>query len=168
MHHSRLFLAGLGLIASAALAQGTGVPPAVIVTPAEFNAALKSAPPTQAEFNKIVKPASAANAKVSVDINKRIRAEERGIVHDRVTEVYTIIEGGGTLLTGGTLIDPKPMKLTGESSIGPSQVGSSIHGGESKHVGVGDVVVIPAGTPHMFTALDGTVVYSVLRFDPAH
>jgi mannose-6-phosphate isomerase-like protein (cupin superfamily) len=142
--------------------------PAAVVTAQAMQDALKSAPSGQSEINKIVRGVSAPGEKISVDINRRMGSEEGGVLHERVTEVYTIISGGGTLKTGGTLIDPKPMQVTQASSIGPSQRGSSINGGETRHVGVGDVVVIPALTPHMFTSLDGTIVYSVIRIDPAH
>ena len=34
------------------------------------------------------------------------------------------------------------------------------------HVGAGDVVVMPAGVPHMFTAVDSSIAYLVIRVDP--
>ena len=104
--------------------------------------------------------------KISVDANRRSRPESRSLIHDRVTEIYQISQGGGTLLTGGRLVNAKPMTMAAGSSIGPSREGTAIQGGSSRHVGVGDFIVIPAGTPHMFTALDGSIVYTVIRIDP--
>ena len=38
--------------------------------------------------------------------------------------------------------------------------------GESRHVGPGDVVIVPAGTPHWFSAIDDPVTYMEIRYDP--
>lgn len=168
---NRLTALSLLLAASlpAALAYASeSAAPAAVVAAQDMQDALKSAPAGQSEINKIVKGVAAPGEHISVDINRRTGSEEGGVLHERVTEVYTIISGGGMLKTGGTLVDPKPMQITQASSIGPSQRGTVINGGETRHVGVGDVVVIPAGTPHMFTSLEGTIVYSVIRIDPGH
>jgi mannose-6-phosphate isomerase-like protein (cupin superfamily) len=90
-------------------------------------------------------------------------------VHFKVTEVYHVLEGGGTFVTGGKLVNPKirpadSVEVTQED--GPGASGSSIEGGESHHVKAGDVVVIPAGTPHWFSKIDGAVSYIVVRIDP--
>ena len=46
-----------------------------------------------------------------------------------------------------------------------SQTGTR-QGGESRQVKPGDIVIIPAGTPHSFSALDGPISYLVYRFEP--
>jgi quercetin dioxygenase-like cupin family protein len=51
-------------------------------------------------------------------------------------------------------------------NAGMSQTGTRI-GGESRTVKPGDIIVIPAGTPHSFSALDGTISYLVYRFEPS-
>ena len=43
--------------------------------------------------------------------------------------------------------------------------GPSIKDGVSKHLGPGDVVVIPAGVGHWFSAIDGSIRYLVVRVD---
>jgi len=90
-------------------------------------------------------------------------------VHFKVTEVYHVLEGGGTFVTGGKLVNPKTrpadsVEVTQED--GPGASGSSIEGGETHHVKAGDVVVIPAGTPHWFSKIDGAISYIVVRIDP--
>ena len=62
---------------------------------------------------------------------------------------------------GGTA---KPTDLT-RVGAGPSLSGER-QGGDSRHVGPGDVIIIPAGTPHSFSALDSPISYLVFRFDP--
>jgi len=88
--------------------------------------------------------------------------EQASSAHNALSEVYYVIEGAGTLLTGGTMLDPTPEA----SSTGGNVRGKGIVGGETRRISVGDVVVIPAGTPHTFTAIDGTIVYLNLRIHP--
>jgi uncharacterized protein YjlB len=49
---------------------------------------------------------------------------------------------------------------------GPGASGTAIQGGESRRIKVGDVVIIPAGVPHWFSEIDGSITYVVLRVDP--
>jgi len=115
--------------------------------------------------------ARAGNDRVSIDVLKRTRPEEGPITHQTVTEIYQVLSGGGTLMTGGTLLNEKPAlgpdgKPLNPESIGPSLGGTKIMDGQSRHVAVGDVVLIPPGTPHKFTQLDGQVTYLVVRYNP--
>jgi len=89
--------------------------------------------------------------------------------HYKVTEVYHVIEGAGTLVTGGTMVNAKvrpadSVAVTQED--GPGESGIAIEGGVGRRIKAGDVVVIPAGTPHWFSAIDGSITYLVVRFDP--
>jgi mannose-6-phosphate isomerase-like protein (cupin superfamily) len=102
--------------------------------------------------------------RVSVAILHRTAAETSALIHDRVTEIYQIIEGGGTITTGGSLADAKVNDLT-RLGAGPSHTGAH-QGGDSRRVGPKDVIIVPAGTPHRFSQLDGPISYLVYRFDP--
>ncbi len=103
--------------------------------------------------------------KASLAILRRTKAETSALIHDRVTEIYQIMEGSGTLVTGGVLDDAKPTDLT-RVNAGPSQTGTH-KGGESRHVGPKDVIIVPAGIPHRFSQLDGPAIsYLVYRFEP--
>ncbi len=105
-----------------------------------------------------------ANHRASLAMLRRTKEETTALIHDRVTEIYKIVEGSGTLVTGGKLSDAKPTDLT-RLNAGPSQTG--VHqGGDSRRVGPRDVIIIPAGTPHRFSALDGPITYLVYRFEP--
>ncbi len=102
--------------------------------------------------------------RASLALLRRTKEETTALIHDRVTEIYQIVEGAGTLMTGGTLKDAKPNDLT-RLNAGPSRTG--VHeGGESRRVGPKDVIIIPAGTAHRFSALDGPITYLVYRFEP--
>src|SRR5262245_43789522 len=103
--------------------------------------------------------------RASLAMLRRTRAETTALIHNRVTEIYQITEGSGTLVTGGTLEGAQATDLT-RLNAGPSQTGTH-KGGESRHVKPNDVIIVPAGTPHRFSALDGPfITYLVFRFEP--
>jgi mannose-6-phosphate isomerase-like protein (cupin superfamily) len=103
--------------------------------------------------------------RASLAMLRRTRAETNALIHNRVTEIYQITEGSGTLVTGGTLDGAQPTDLT-RLNAGPSQTGTH-KGGDSRHVKPNDVIIVPAGTPHRFSALDGpSITYLVYRFEP--
>ena len=76
------------------------------------------------------------------------------------TEIYYMIEGVATLVTGGTLIDETP------APTGTSLRGSGIRGGVTRQVTKGDVIIIPGHTPHWFSALETDIEYLIFRPDP--
>jgi uncharacterized protein GlcG (DUF336 family) len=86
------------------------------------------------------------------------RREGPGVaeVHDWETDVVYVLEGSATVVTGGTVVDPKVTE--------PGQVrGPVIQGGESRRIARGDVVVIPAGVPHWFKEVQGPLTYFVVK-----
>jgi len=88
------------------------------------------------------------------------------LAHSQITEVYYIISGNGTLVTGGTLEDAKDIDRA-TPLIGPSSAGPKILNGKSRRVGPGDMMIIPANTPHTFTEITtDRMVYLVMRVDP--
>jgi mannose-6-phosphate isomerase-like protein (cupin superfamily) len=102
--------------------------------------------------------------RASVAMLHRTQPETSALVHDRVTETYYILAGSGTLVTGGALRDAKPTDLS-RVNAGMSQTGTRL-GGLGRKLKPGDIVVIPAGTPHSFSQLDGPISYLVYRFEP--
>ena len=77
-------------------------------------------------------------------------------VHDKETDVIYIIEGDATFVTGG--------KMVGGKQSRPNQwIGSDITGGESRSLRKGDVIVVPAGTPHWFKQVPKSVNYFVVK-----
>ncbi len=92
------------------------------------------------------------------------------ILHSQVTEVYYIVSGGGTLVTGGSIANPRPLPADGEIvkvAVGPS-VSGRFEGGERRVIAPGDVVIIPAGVPHGFDEVKDHVTYLSIRPDPDH
>jgi mannose-6-phosphate isomerase-like protein (cupin superfamily) len=66
-----------------------------------------------------------------------------------ITEIYYIVSGTGTLVTGGVIEEEE-----------------SISDGASRQVVPGDVIVIPGYTPHWFSSLDTDIRYLIFRADP--
>lgn len=137
-------------------AQSTGAPPATYKTAAEIASAL--------EKMNAASSSTATGADVPVSPGVVVRRRSAGgqpqfaISHPYSVEVYQILEGRGTLVTGGTLAPPPP------APADPDIVRSTgIVGGVSRTVGKGDVVVVPPGTPHWFSQIDGSVTYLEAR-----
>jgi mannose-6-phosphate isomerase-like protein (cupin superfamily) len=93
-----------------------------------------------------------------------------GLEHEYVTEVYQIVSGTGTFVTGGNLENPK--ESAPDSQIvkvldGATVTGGPVIGGVSRKVGPGDMIIIPPNTPHWFSEITSDqVVYTVVRIDP--
>lgn len=87
----------------------------------------------------------------------RRTAPDRAEIHKRMTDLWYVIEGGGVLVTGGS--------LTNANQTEPDELrGRSISGGEGRQIGKGDFVKIPAGVPHWVRKIDGKeLVYLVVK-----
>jgi hypothetical protein len=93
-----------------------------------------------------------------------------GILHDHQTETYIIVSGSGTLVTGGHIVNGR--KSAPDSQVtrvlnGPSCSGR-IEGADvvKKVVKTGDIIIIPAGTPHGWSDIPDHVDYLSVRPDP--
>lgn len=78
-----------------------------------------------------------------------------GELHQNFDDLMIVEQGSATLITGGSLVDPKTVS-DGEIR------GSSVKDGTSKTLGVGDVVIVPAGVPHQLLIPPGTVYKSLV------
>ena len=75
-------------------------------------------------------------------------------IHARYDDLMIVQQGSATLITGGKVENPQ-VGNDGETK------GSSVQGGQSQTIKVGDVVVVPAGVPHQLLIPKGTL-YSAL------
>jgi mannose-6-phosphate isomerase-like protein (cupin superfamily) len=81
-------------------------------------------------------------------------------VHEREAELFYVIDGSATIVTGGKLTEEKRTNAENLS-------GNGIAGGNSQHVAKGDFIMVPENTPHWFSAIDGTVVLMSLHLPHA-
>ncbi len=99
-----------------------------------------------------------------------VQAEGSAVAeHDLVSEVYYILEGTGTLVTGPDIVGWQPRPATNVNVRllnGPGGNGASIRNGETHELKPGDVVIIPAGVGHWFTKVNGQLRYLMVRVDP--
>jgi mannose-6-phosphate isomerase-like protein (cupin superfamily) len=89
--------------------------------------------------------------------------------HDHVSEVYHVISGSATLVTGPDLVDAQRRPATNENVRllnGPGSNAASIRGGVTHQLKAGDAIIIPAGTGHWFTKIDDHISYLMIRIDP--
>jgi mannose-6-phosphate isomerase-like protein (cupin superfamily) len=93
------------------------------------------------------------------------------INHEHVTEVYYIVAGTGTLVTGGTVENPRPLAADSEIvkvAVGASNSATFRQPAQSRKVGPGDIVIIPPGVYHGFSEVADHVDYVSVRPDPEH
>ena len=81
-------------------------------------------------------------------------------LHEREAEMFYVVEGTGTLVTGGKLRDEK---RTNAENL----TGTAIDGGTNRRLAKGDWVMVPEKTPHWFTQIDGTLVLMSLHLPHA-
>jgi len=76
-------------------------------------------------------------------------------IHVSTTHIWYVLDGSATYVTGGTLIGGKVTKP------GLTQ-GTNIEGGQTVQLTKGDVIVIPAGTPHWWKEVPKSItLYAV-------
>jgi mannose-6-phosphate isomerase-like protein (cupin superfamily) len=162
----------LGLSVSVCL-RGQATPPVVGITAAEIDRVLKYTGSEGAATDRQMRVVDAGGYHVGIGVLRRgptrAGAPVGAISHSRVTEVFYIVSGGGTLVTGGTVENERPFPPETEFvrlAVGPSS-GGTFKGGDRRRVAPGDVVVVPAGVAHGFDDVTDQVTYLSVRPDPA-
>src|SRR5215510_12325156 len=129
------------LLMVAALLTAAGVPTAVTYVP----------------HDKVTSTMAKGGAIIEDKGGLRVLAQRRGTgeveVHMKTNHVFIIVEGEATFITGGTLV--------GSKNTAPDEVrAASVQGGQTHHLTKGDVITIPANTPHWFKEIPtGTIAY---------
>lgn len=96
-----------------------------------------------------------ANSRYKISAGRRVTTGPVEI-HANDTDIFYVVEGSATFVTGGTTVD-QTTKAPGESNA------KATIGGITHHLTKGDVIVIPKGVPHWFTAVDSTFLYFVVK-----
>jgi mannose-6-phosphate isomerase-like protein (cupin superfamily) len=85
----------------------------------------------------------------NVAVEQRQPREQGASSHDDRAELFYVIEGTGTMLTGGTIPDGK--------QNGTNLQGTKIDGGTRIVFNAGDFIMVPSGVPHQFVDLKSAV-----------
>ena len=143
--------------------------PAVYVTTDDI-AATMAAAPAGVVSDQSIRMIDAGGYNVGIGLVRRPASRPgSSIEHHNQTEVDYVVEGAGSIVTGGTLVDGEPLDADGEVGkhlTGPSSIGPRIEGGESRRIAKGDMFIMPAGTHNGFSELEEDIAYLVVRVDP--
>lgn len=86
------------------------------------------------------------------------RREKAGMaeLHTKDADIIYVLDGAATFVTGGSVVD--------EKAIAPDEIrGKEISGGETRKLNKGDVIIVPAGTPHWFKEVTDPFLYYVVK-----
>lgn len=160
--------------ASAVLLAQSAKPPVIAtdITAAEVEAVVKH--PTGGT-DRLMKAVDMGGYNVGVGVLRRgptkPGAPVGAIMHEKITEVYYVVSGSGTLLTGGTVTNPTQAAADSEIvrvAVGPSVQGTFKEPAQRRKVSAGDIVIIPPGVYHGFDEVTDHVEYVAVRPDPEH
>jgi AraC-like protein len=177
MKKSAFSIAAMACLSAALLAQGDPQPtckmcPATYIPVDEIQAYVKKAI-AERLTDQQVRDVEIGRSHVGIGVVHRGKlaapAPESVAEHDLVSEVYHVIDGSATLVTGPDLVGKKrrPADLeTVRLFNGPGNNSESIRNGVTHELKPGDVIVIPAGTGHWFTKIDDHITYLMVRIDP--
>ncbi len=77
-------------------------------------------------------------------------------VHEQDADIIYVLDGSAVLVTGGEIV--------GGKTIAPGEIrGTDVKGGETRTISKGDVIIVPAGTPHWFKEVPGPLNYYVVK-----
>jgi mannose-6-phosphate isomerase-like protein (cupin superfamily) len=110
-----------------------------------------------------------SNVDIGVVYRGPISGAPNAAEHDQVSEVYHVIDGAATLVTGSDIVGWKRRPSDNQAVRllnGPGGDGTSIRNGATHQLKPGDVIVIPAGVGHQFTKIDDHIRYLMVRIDP--
>ena len=77
-------------------------------------------------------------------------------MHVKETDIFYVVDGAATFVTGGTLV--------GQKETAANQLrGTGIENGQVHNLKKGDFIVIPAGVPHWFKDVTGSINYLTIK-----
>jgi hypothetical protein len=146
---------------------------APLVSAAAISQAIKALPANSA-VDKPLRIIDAGAANIGLFVVHRPQEPDQGctiehdtLVNDNTSSILLVLDGAGTLVTGGRLANPTPLSFNDPDLklVGSGSRGNGIQNGQSRRISKGDVVIIPAGVPHGFSTIDKSITYEVVRID---
>lgn len=87
-------------------------------------------------------------APYAVNIEHRLPLTQAAAIHDKDAELFYVVDGSATLVTGGTLVNP--------TRNGDNVSGTAIQNGTAQKMSKGDFMLIPQGVAHWITDVQGS------------
>ncbi len=166
--HIRMLVIGAASAMPLMASGQVGTLPAVDIKAAEI--AAMAGPEHKQGTLPNIRVVDAGGHNIAVGALYRTAAQPQPVaVHYKVSEIYYVLKGSATLVTGGKVLNAKVRAADSaqvKAQDGPGESGTAIEDGVSQEIHEGDVVIIPAGTPHWFSKIDQALGYMVIRVDP--
>ena len=99
-------------------------------------------------------------APYNVLLEHRVDMPQNAVTHDKQAELFYVISGGATFVTGGHLVDQKP-------NGADNWTAATSEGGTAQQISKGDFVLVPQGVPHWFSKVDGELTMMSLKLPRA-
>jgi len=99
-------------------------------------------------------------APITANLEYRVAMPQAAAVHEKEAEVFYVVDGSATMVTGGKLKDER---RTNAENL----TGTGVEGGMSRKIAKGDFILVPENTPHWFTDINGTVTLMSLHIPHA-
>ena len=143
--------------------------PATLITAAQIEAHKKNmiaAKDDDIPMNMVKAGGGSDKHQVGISVVTRARGQKNPnyAVHDDVAEVYYVLEGKGSMKLGGKITDWKRRPVS--AGNGRGSAGTTAVGARDITITKGDVLIIPAGTPHKWENAEEFTSYVVVRIDP--
>lgn len=168
------FITAIAIVAPVAIS-ATSEPSseAALLSAATISQAIRAVP-GNAAVDQPLRTVDGGTAKVGIFIVHRPQEPDQGctiehdtLVNDRTTSIFLVLDGAGILVTGGRLTKPTPLSPDDPDLklVGSGSRGSGIQNGQSRRISKGDVVIVPQGVPHGFSAIEKSITYEVVRIE---
>ena len=149
----RVFVSGLSLVflSIALSAQAPAQAPKLYASAADVTAMMAKAKSTRKPDQANLSQPIVSAAPYSANLEYRVGSNQNASVHEREAEMFYVVDGAATLVTGG--------KLKDERRTNPENLsGTGIDGGQRQRIAKGDFAMVPENTPHWFDQIEGTLV----------
>jgi len=128
-----------------------GAPAAPAITASEVTAMIAKSPSDKNALGQRMLQLGTYN----VNMEHRVMGQAAA-VHEKEAELFYVIDGAGTIVTGGKLVEEK---RTNDANLS----GTSIQGGVSKRISKGDWIMVPEGVPHQIPTVEGALTVMSLH-----
>jgi quercetin dioxygenase-like cupin family protein len=158
-------------VTTATMFSQSGTPPALatLVTAEEIETVVKA----PGGGDREVKIVDVGQYNLGVAVLRRGAAKPSASIgainHTKITEVYYVVSGEGTMVTGGEVKDVRPVAADNEivtTAVGPSNNATFVKPAQTRKIKAGDVVIIPIGVYHGFSEIPDHIEYVSVRPDP--